>query len=230
MLASTIDHAKTAIDRSPGRPPLPVLILLPVALLFLAGVTGWTLRAPTRPGAGSVEVGFAQDMISHHEQAVEMSIAELQTGVDPLARHFAQEIILSQRYEIGVMTAWLQGWGHDPADRPAIAMSWMSHRSGSHHDMAGMPAQAVTAETMPGMASPEDMAALRGSEGRDTDARFLRLMKTHHEGGIPMAEDAAINSKDPRVRDLATRIAKYQRTEVAEMTQAQERLGLTVQG
>lgn len=227
MLASTIDHpTATTSDRNTRRPPLPVLILLPVALLFLAGVTGWTLRAPTRPGAGSVEVGFSQDMISHHEQAVEMAVAELHRGAEPLARHFAQEILISQRYEIGLMTAWLQDWGHDPADRPDVAMSWMSHRTDGHHDMSGMADQAVSADTMPGMASPEEMAALRGSAGRDTDARFLRLMKAHHEGGIPMAEDAATNSSDPKVRDLATRIAKYQRTEVTEMTQAQQRLGL----
>ena len=212
---------------SPGtssrRPPLPVLVLLPVALLFLAGSIGWALGAPDRPGRGSVEVGFAHDMISHHDQAVEMSVAELQSGVEPLARHFAQEVIISQRYEIGVMTAWLQGWGHDPADRPATAMAWMRHSGG--HDMSSM-AGPVTPETMPGMASPDEMAALRQSAGRDTDARFLRLMKAHHEGGVTMAEDAAANAGDPQVRYLAGRMAKTQRTEINEMTAAQQRHGL----
>ena len=227
MLAATIDHTTSATtDGRSRRPPLPVLVLLPVALLFLAGAIGWTLRAPTRPAAGSVDVGFAQDMISHHDQAVEMSIAELQTGVEPLARHFAQEIILSQRYEIGIMTAWLQEWGYDRADRADTAMGWMTHGSRPHRDMASMSDRALTPETMPGMATPEEMTALRDSTGRDTDARFLRLMKAHHDGGIPMAEDAAVNAKTPKVRDLATRIAKYQRTEVAEMTQAQQRLAL----
>jgi uncharacterized protein (DUF305 family) len=225
-MAATLDHTATATSRTIRRPPLPVMILLPVALLFLAAAIGWTLRAPTRPDPGSVDVGFAQDMISHHDQAVEMSIAELQTGVEPLARHFAQEIILSQRYEIGIMTAWLQEWGYDRADRPDTAMAWMTHGSGSHHNMAAMSGQAITAETMPGMASADEMDALRASNGRDTDARFLRLMKAHHDGGIPMAEDAAVNAKNRKVRDLASRIAKYQRVEVAEMSQAQQRLAL----
>ena len=222
-MAVTVHDTNTDTAGS-RRPPLPVLVLLPVALLFLAGVIGWTLRAPPRPEPGSVDVGFAHDMISHHDQAVEMSIAELQTGVEPLARHFAQEIILSQRYEIGLMTAWLQDWGYDRADRPDTAMEWMSEEAHSHHDMTSV--QAVTPETMPGMATPEEMAALRRSTGRDTDARFLRLMKAHHDGGIPMAEDAAANAKSPKVRALASRIARYQRTEVAEMTQAQQRLAL----
>lgn len=227
MLAASLDPTSTdAAGQRARRPPLPVLILLPFALLFLGGAIGWTLRAPTRPGSGSVDVGFAQDMISHHDQAVEMSVAELQSGVEPLARHFAQEIVISQRYEIGIMTAWLRGWGHDPADRPATAMGWMSHESSSHHGMSGTSGHAVTPETMPGMASPEEMAALRRSVGRETDARFLRLMKAHHEGGIPMAADAAVNAKDPKVRDLASRIARYQRTEVAEMTHTQRRLAL----
>lgn len=223
---ATATHQTTAdtTPRSSRRPPLPVIVVLPLALLFLAGVIGWTLRAPTRPGPGSVDVGFAHDMISHHDQAVEMSVAELQTGVEPLARHFAQEIILSQRYEIGIMTAWLQEWGYDRADRPETAMGWMTHDASSRHDMTAMSGRAFTAETMPGMATPDEMAALRASTGRDTDARFLRLMKAHHDGGIPMAQDAAANAKNPKVRDLASRIAKYQRTEIAEMTQAQQRL------
>ncbi len=226
-MAVAIDGARAeTTDRPSRRPPLPVLVLLPVALLFLAGVTGWTLRAPSRPGPGSVDVGFAQDMISHHDQAVEMAIAELQTGTEPLARHFAQEIVLSQRYEIGVLTAWLQEWGQDRADRPETAMEWMSKEAHSQHDMSGMSGQPVTAETMPGMASPEDMVALGASTGRNTDGLFLRLMKAHHDGGIPMAQDAATNAKTDKVRVLATRIAKYQRTEVAEMAQAQQRLGL----
>ena len=227
LLAVTVHDTNTATpDRRSRRPPLPVLVLLPVALLFLAGVIGWTLRAPARPALGSVDVGFVHDMISHHDQAVEMSIAELQTGVEPLARHFAQEIILSQRYEIGLMTAWLQDWGYDRADRPDTAMEWMSPEANVHHDVGGPSGQAVTPETMPGMATPEEMAALRESTGRDTDARFLRLMKAHHDGGIPMAEEAAANAKSPTVRDRASRIGKYQRTEVAEMTHAQQRLAL----
>ena len=226
-MAVTVHDTKTdTTDRPSRRPPLPVLALLPVALLFLAGVIGWTLGAPARPGPGSVDVGFVHDMISHHDQAVEMSIAELETGVEPLARHFAQEIVLSQRYEIGLMTAWLQDWGYDRADRPDTAMGWMSQEAHSHHDMGGTPGRAITPETMPGMATAAEMAALRESAGRDTDARFLRLMKAHHDGGIPMAEDAAVNARSPKVRDLAARIAKYQRTEVAEMTQAQQRLAL----
>ena len=73
---------------------------------------------------------------------------------------------------------------------------------------------------MPGLAGPEDMAALRSSSGRDTDARFPCLIKARPEGGIPVAEDAAPNAENRKVRDLASRIARYQRIEVAEMTQA----------
>ncbi len=160
-MAATVPSA-AASRRSYGRrPPLPVLAVLPLALLFLGGPIGWALRAPDRPGPGSVEVGFAHDMTSHHDQAVEMAVAELQTGVEPLARHFAQEIIISQRYEIGVMTAGLQSWGLDPADRPATAMAWMSRSPASPggHDMAGM-AGTMTPETMPGMANADELAAL----------------------------------------------------------------------
>ena len=75
------------------------------------------------------------------------------------------------------------------------------------------------------MASKAEMQALADAQGGEADRLFLELMRAHHEGGIHMAEYAAENGSNERVRELAGRIAEYQRIEVREYTMLMERLG-----
>ena len=63
-------------------------------------------------------------------------------------------------------------------------------------------------------------------EGLAADDQFTRLMIRHHAGGIAMAEYAAANGKNDRVRGLAAAIAKVQRTEIVEMELRRKALGL----
>ncbi len=78
---------------------------------------------------------------------------------------------------------------------------------------------------MPGMASPQALDELDAATGADTDRQFLELMRTHHEGGIHMADWAAQFGSNERVRALASQIAEYQRVEVNEYTQLMQKLG-----
>ena len=86
-------------------------------------------------------------MISHHEQALQMAAVELASGSDPTIRSFAREITQFQSYEIGLMRQQLADWGIEPGDRPDTAMGWM-----------GDP---VPVDEMPGLATEEQMDALR---------------------------------------------------------------------
>jgi uncharacterized protein (DUF305 family) len=146
-----------------------------VALLFLGGAATYfslaKLNAP--PPKDSVDAGFLYDMISHHEQAIRLATIELANGTEPDVQVFAREILVFQSYEIGLMDRRLADWGLQRQNRPPRAMGWMS-----------MP---VDPSAMPGMATEEEIADLRASTGRDADARFLRLMKTHHLGGTHLA-------------------------------------------
>lgn len=186
---------------------------LVVAIAFLAGAVGY--RIASRPASPSaVDVGFAQDMIAHHDQAVSMAMQLLDRGSQTNGvRGFAKDVIVSQRYEVGVMDTWLRGWDRSraPMER-RDAMAWM-----------GM---ASTPDAMPGMATPAQMQALTEANGRAADAMFLRLMIAHHEGGIHMADYAARHASDGRVRQLARAIETIQQREIGEMRQAQARLGL----
>lgn len=53
---------------------------------------------------------------------------------------------------------------------------------------------------------------------------FLALLSTHHVGGVQMAAFAAENADDSALVDLAERIARNQRLEIAEYDQLMNRL------
>lgn len=190
------------------------LIAAVAALLFLGGsVTYFAVERADRPPAkDSVDVGFLYDMIAHHEQALQMSNAEIVNGATPGIQVFAREILLFQSYEIGLMDRKLDEWGYQRENPPDLAMSWMD-----------MP---VAHDHMPGMASEDEMDRLGGADGRQADALFIPLMQDHHAGGVHMAEYAAEHTKDPFVRDLAVRMARNQRMEIAELEGARGRAEL----
>lgn len=184
------------------------------ALCFLMGAVGYLVgvRLTESDDALSVtDVGFLQDMIDHHDQAVELSLLQLANGSDPTARHFAQETIMFQRREIGIMETYLAQGGRARGEPPRDVMSWMN--------------MTVPLDQMPGMASPEQLDELEGAHGADADRLFLDLMRAHHQGGIHMADWAAQFGSNERVKALAARIADYQRVEVNEYTQLMQRLG-----
>jgi uncharacterized protein (DUF305 family) len=189
-------------------------VALVVALLFLAGAAGYFVgaRESRPPDEGSVDVGFLQDMITHHEQAIEMALIEVADGAVPDVQAYDREILVFQSYEIGLMDRQLDQWGYERADRSPVAMDWM-----------GMP---VAPEEMPGMASEAEMDALADASGRDVDALFIQLMQDHHAGGRHMAEYAADHASSSFVRDLAARIGRNQRIEVGDLEAARERADL----
>src|SRR3954463_13691527 len=82
------------------------LIVLGLALMFLGGSIGYfvTKRSDAPPGAGSVDVGFLQDMRYHHDQATQMALTYLEKPAaqqDPQLRIMASEILLGQQLEAG---------------------------------------------------------------------------------------------------------------------------------
>jgi len=187
-----------------------------VAVLFLAGAAGYAIRAFAEPDPdtlSTVDEGFLVDMIDHHDQAVEMAIIAQERASDPSVRSFAGEVIIQQRWEIGIMESVLgragAGRGTDP-ERPAMA--WMG--------MATVPAA-----QMPGMASAEDIQALRTAPPDEVNTLFLELMAEHHVAGAEMAEYEAEHGSNAYVRQFASDIARNQRSEIAEYRLVLERLG-----
>ncbi len=232
--------------RGRGRAALwwaPVVVVLVAGLLAAGSALGDLLDRP--PGEGSVDVGFARDMSEHHAQAVQMAMIEFDRGGDASTRSVAQDIALTQQREIGIMSAWLSGWGRAQSASGA-PMRWMGGTgasAGAEHDahgdtgaaaMGDMPgmsgsiggaASADDTARMPGMATPNELQRLATIHGRDLDVLFLTLMVHHHRGGLAMAQYAAQHADSDRTRSLARAMVLNQSIEIDQMQQALTRLG-----
>jgi uncharacterized protein (DUF305 family) len=177
-----------------------------VVALVLAFTIGW-LVAPggSAPRPGAVDVGFAQDMAVHHEQALLMA-GLAQTRGGPAVRAMADAIRVNQAEEIGMLRGWLRLWHEPSTDRRPMA--WMPDQH-----LRGM---AMAATAMPGMASPAQVDKLVALHGKAFDVLFLQVMIRHHEGGIEMARYAGLNAKLADVRDAARAMATAQ---IEDLTQ-----------
>jgi len=196
----------------------PFLIVAAVVGLLLLGAAGGLLiglpssNAPIVPSAGSVDVGFAQDMSVHHQQAVEMAGWERDHSTDPVLTQLASDIETTQNSQVGRMQGWLDLWGAAQLPLGGQYMAWMSEPT---HDHGG----GVAVTTMPGMATAADLAAMRAATGKDLDITWLQLMLRHHEGAVGMLQYAADHAAVPQLRNLAAQMLKAQTSEIDYLTQ-----------
>ncbi|WP_019970842.1 DUF305 domain-containing protein [Mycobacterium sp. 141] len=137
------------------------------------------------------DVMFAQHMIPHHQQAVEMSDMLLaKQGIDKRVTDLATQIKAAQAPEIQQMQGWLTAWGNPP-------MPAMGH--------------------MQGMMSDADMDVLRDAQGVEAAKLYLTQMIAHHEGAITMAQTEISDGRYPDAVKMAHSIVTTQQQEIDTM-------------
>ena len=161
------------------------------------------------------DVTFAQLMISHHEQAVQMADMALQQSTSAEVTDLATQIKAAQDPEIGQMRGWLQQWG---APEQMDGMDGMDHGAMGHGDTDSGSGDSG-GQSAGGMMSDADMGALGGASGADFDRMWLTMMIAHHEGAIKMAEQVKAESTNPDVIALADAIVAGQKKEIETMQQ-----------
>lgn len=157
------------------------------------------------------DVMFAQHMIPHHQQAVEMSDVLLaKQGIDPRVTELATQIKGAQAPEIEQMQGWLTQWGNPPMPpMPQQGDGDMGHGDMGHGNMPAMQ----------GMVSDADMTALRNAQGAEAATLYLTHMIAHHEGAITMAQDEIKDGQYPAAVEMARTIVKTQQQEIDTMRQ-----------
>ncbi|HEX2893372.1 MAG TPA: DUF305 domain-containing protein [Marmoricola sp.] len=218
-----------------GRIEVVVIATLVCGLaLFTAGLVGYGLAGDPTPRDTSAEAGFARDMQTHHQQAVQMSFLIRERSDDPAIRTLAYDIITSQQQQSGQMYGWLTQWGL-PQTSPDPPMAWMSDPTASRpskstgrtpnmeHSSTPMPRMSGIG-TMPGMASPADLQRLESSKGPAAERLFLKLMIDHHRGGVSMADAVLDRTQRPEVRALASAIVTAQSAEITQMQKLLQRV------
>ncbi len=147
------------------------------------------------------DVLFMQDMIPHHNQAVQMAALVADRTNRQELLDVAGRIDASQLDEIEFMKQWLRERGEavpDPTEHDAMH----------------------TSHTMAGMASPAQMAELAQAEGTDFDRMFLELMIAHHEGAVKMVEELLEqpgSAYDPVLFEFTNDVTNDQATEIERM-------------
>jgi uncharacterized protein (DUF305 family) len=130
---------------------------------------------------------FAEMMIPHHEQAIEMSLLAVKVSQDAEVVALAQEILAAQAPEIEQMKTW-----------------------------GNLNLEAHAGHTMMGMLTPDQMSALSAATGSAFDRLFLEGMIAHHEGAIQMAQ-MVIQSPNAEARKLGEEIIASQTAEIELM-------------
>lgn len=155
--------------------------------------------------ADAADVAFAQLMIPHHEQAVEMADLALKYATTTAVKDLAAQIQDAQGPEIEMMSQWLQDW-EAPTAMPSSADGDMGDM-----DMGGMGSA--------GMMSEAEMEALADARGRQFDEMWLQMMIAHHEGAIGMAQQVLDTTDNAEVAALASDVVEGQQAEIETMQQ-----------
>jgi uncharacterized protein (DUF305 family) len=155
---------------------------------------GKTHDAPADHNAA--DVAFAQNMIPHHQQAVDMSAMVPTRTVSQDMLVIAKDISNDQQAEIRGLQGLLSEWG-EPAGSDNMGHSGMS---------------------MQGMVDPATMDRLKSLKGADFDTLWMRSMISHHQGAITMAQDEIAHGESHDAVEMAKRIVTAQQREIAYMT------------
>lgn len=144
------------------------------------------------------DIWFAQMMIPHHRQALEMAKLAEDRAAGSKVKELAKQIEAAQDPEIQTMTGWLESWGVQAPGEDGMPTDHMDHG-------------------MPGMMSGEDMKKLEGLKGAAFDKAFLTMMIQHHEGAITMAKEEQEAGVYEPAKQMADSIITSQSAEISTM-------------
>jgi uncharacterized protein (DUF305 family) len=158
------------------------------------------VTSPSSSGAqphNQADITFAQQMIPHHQQAIQMSdIILAKQGIDPRVIDLANQIKAAQGPEIQQMQGWLTQWG-----QPLPPSSSMMPSGGM----------------VPGMMSDQEMTALQNADGVQASKQFLTMIIQHHQGAITMAQTEQKSGQNPPALTLAQSIITSQQQQIDTM-------------
>lgn len=160
-----------------------------------------TSTSSARAEHNDQDVAFAQGMIPHHQQAVDMAEMAKEKATNPQVKDLASRIEGAQAPEIQQLTEMLGQWG-------AAVESTTSDMPGMDHgDMSGGD----------GMMTSEEMQKLDQATGADFDRMWVQMMIEHHQGAVDMAKAELEKGENADAKALAQKISDAQEAEITEM-------------
>ncbi|GAA1851155.1 DUF305 domain-containing protein [Pseudonocardia alni] len=186
-----------------------------------------TAPAPTSvaaPGAAvstehnQADIAFAQGMIPHHQQAVEMAKLATDRAESDDVRGLATEIEQAQGPEIAQMQTFLTTWGAPASGgMPGMDQGGMPGMDHGEMGQGGMGQGGMDHGGMAGMMTPDQMRQLEQADGAAFDRMFLEMMIAHHEGAVQMAQTELASGINSEAKALAQQIVDAQQAEIGQM-------------
>jgi uncharacterized protein (DUF305 family) len=172
---------------------LAVLVAVLAAGAVAALAIGCGSDGSSSTSADTTDAAFINDMIPHHQGAIDMAVIAQTRAQHPQIRTLAKNIIAAQQAEIADMKTMRSSMDH---------MDGMG--SGDHMGMS-----------QDDMGMGGDMSSLRN--GRPFDRAFIDQMIPHHQGAIRMARRELADGKDGDLKTMANAIIRAQTAEIAQM-------------
>lgn len=158
------------------------------------GSTG-TAAAPAETAThNQADVKFAQDMIPHHQQTIQMADLATKQATGQEVKLVAASVLSAEEKEIQTMKGWLSQW---KATQPDAAVH-------GGHDM-------------PGMISTKDMQALLTTTGEAFDKKWIELIEQHLESGVTMSKTLLAEGRNPDAKAMATEIIENQEAKIKQV-------------
>ncbi|MFE1788730.1 DUF305 domain-containing protein [Streptomyces sp. NPDC059525] len=175
----------------------------------LHGAFSVGFRFPGQQHNGA-DVAFAQGMIPHPRQAVEMAVAD--SRAEPAeVKQLVSGTEKAQDPKIKTLSGWLASWGERvPAERA------MDHSM--HGDSGG------------GMMTAEEMDKLKDSSDKAFDTAFMEMMIKRHEGAVAMAKTEKTDGASPTLGPWRTRSVPRRPPRSPQMNKLQQELNHTPRG
>jgi uncharacterized protein (DUF305 family) len=167
-----------------------------VAAVMMTAVVpscGAPQRPPETSTHNAADITFAQKMIPHHQQALDMAAMVPSHTTNHKLIVMAKHIGLDQQAQIDTLQGLLQQWGE-------------SQDHSNHHGMA-----------MDGMVDAATMDMLPTLRGAQFDDLWLQSMITHHQGAVVMAEPETTQGVNPTAVKMAKIIVEWQQFEIGQM-------------
>jgi uncharacterized protein (DUF305 family) len=152
------------------------------------------------PRANNLDQHFIEQMIPHHEGAIEMARLAQERSERPEILTLAKAIIQSQSQEITQMQTWYKNWyGTEVPVNSTVGMGM--GRGMMHGGMMG--------------GQTSDIESLKNAV--NFDEAFLQEMIPHHQMAVMMAQMLLSGTNRPEMKQLGQDIIEAQEAEIEQM-------------
>jgi len=149
---------------------------------------GKDVESVAPPPIPASDADYIDDLVPHHQQAIDMADVEIAKGTRAEVRDMAQQMKATQQQEVAKM----QGIRARVAGSDRVAPMRDPH-------------------------GEDDLASLQAATGAQVDTLFLENMVPHHAGAVSLSHRALENLADPELRNMAETTIVMQTREMNEM-------------